>query len=713
MGGEALPATLLRTLRMLVPNGSVINDYGPTEATISATALKCTEQFSNGIVHIGRPLANKRIYILDDSGQLVPMGAIGELYIGGVGVARGYLNRPELSAERFLPDPFVEDTKARMYRTGDLVRYLPDGNIAYQGRIDHQVKIRGFRIELGEIEARLIEHPVVSEAVVIALGEEANRRLVAYVIAKPDEQLANSLRSHLVERLPEYMVPAAYVRLDVLPLTPNGKLDRRALPAPDENAFARQTYEAPQGEIEIALAQIWAELLNLDRVSRNDNFFVLGGHSLLVVRLMNRVATLGVQLPLSSLFASPCLSKFAEVVAIHLSGENCPVSSITLISRDGELPLSFAQQRLWFLAQLDGVSDTYNIPLAIRLTGAIDRSAWQNALNTLFMRHESLRSVFVNIDGQPQVRLLPSDLPLPMHSVDLRNAADVEVELKHLCAQEVHALFDLAQGPLIRAQLINIGDNEHVFLLTQHHIVSDGWSSAIMMRELSQLYTAYSKGDPNPLPPLSIQYPDYAAWQREWLSGDRLKTQSEYWRTSLTGAPVLLDLPTDRPRPPQQSHVGSHVPIALDAEITSALKRLSQQHGTTLFMTILTAWSVVLSRLSGQDDIVIGTPTANRTNHEIEPLIGFFVNTLALRIEMSGEINIRQLLERVKSCTVAAQAHQDLPFEQVVEILQPPRKTDHTPLFQVMFSWQNNETGEWGLPGGLQALPVDIDYDIA
>ncbi|KAF9989674.1 hypothetical protein BGZ79_004946, partial [Entomortierella chlamydospora] len=300
-----------------------------------------------------------------------------------------------------------------------------------------------------------------------------------------------------------------------------------------------------------------------------------------------------------------------------------------------------------------------------------------------------------------------------MHSVDLRNAADVEVELKHLCAQEVHALFDLAQGPLIRAQLINIGDNEHVFLLTQHHIVSDGWSSAIMMRELSQLYTAYSKGDPNPLPPLSIQYPDYAAWQREWLSGDRLKTQSEYWRTSLTGAPVLLDLPTDRPRPPQQSFVGSHVPIALDAEITSALKRLSQQHGVTLFMTVLAAWSVVLSRLSGQDDIVIGTPTANRTNHEIEPLIGFFVNTLALRIEMSGEINIRQLLERVKSCTVAAQAHQDLPFEQVVEILQPPRKTDHTPLFQVMFVWQNNEAGEWNLPGGLQALPVDIDYDIA
>jgi len=380
------------------------------------------------------------------------------------------------------------------------------------------------------------------------------------------------------------------------------------------------------------------------------------------------------------------------------------------VSREGSLSLSFAQQRLWFLAQLDGVSDTYHIPLALRLRGALNKTAWQQAFNALFARHEALRSVFVIMDGQPQVQILAADLGLPMCWHDLRDVLDADVQLARLSAEETHAPFDLAVGPLIRACLIQLADDEHVFLLTQHHIVSDGWSLGVLLQELSALYAAYYAGQPDPLPPLSIQYSDYATWQRQWLSGERLEAQSDYWRRVLADAPVRLDLPTDRPRPAQQSFAGAQVLVRLDTEMTRALKCLSQAHGTTLFMTVLAAWGAILSRLAGQEDLIIGTPSANRNHREIEPLIGFFVNTLALRLDLSGEPDTRQLLERVRDSVLSAQAHQDLPFEQVVEIVQPPRRLDHTPLFQVMFAWQNNEVGEWHLPG-LEVEPVALNYD--
>ncbi|KAG0205457.1 hypothetical protein BGX31_002985, partial [Mortierella sp. GBA43] len=443
VAGEAFPASLIHAMQSLAPNGRIVNDYGPTEATVSSISWKRPPGFVGDTVPIGRPIGNKRVYLLNEHRCPVPLGAIGELYLGGVGVARGYLNRPELTDKVFLRDPFAEDPNARMYKTGDMARYLSDGNIVYLGRNDHQVKIRGFRIELGEIEARLVDHPLVDAATVIVMGQGSDKKLVAYVVSQPTDQLVHVLRSHLSSCLPDYMVPAATVRLDALPLTSNGKIDRKALPDPDGDAFARHVYEEPQGMIETTVAQIWSELLNVDKVSRNDNFFALGGHSLLAVRLMNRIATFGVHLPLSTLFASPHLSSFAECVSSRMDKGDSSTSIITPISREGVLPLSFSQQRMWLLAQMEGVSETYHIPSAIRLRGEINREALQRALDTIFARHEALRSVFVNADGQPQVRLLKPDSGIPIRWEDLRGRQDSETELDRMSTSEANTPFDL------------------------------------------------------------------------------------------------------------------------------------------------------------------------------------------------------------------------------------------------------------------------------
>ncbi|MCT8343393.1 non-ribosomal peptide synthase/polyketide synthase [Photorhabdus kleinii] len=712
IGGETIPQNELECWLSVYRECPVlVNCYGATEATITTTISYLNEKTGQSNL-IGRPLPNMQMYLLDAYAQPVPLGSIGELYIGGVGVARGYLNRPELTAERFLADPFSDKPHARMYRTGDLGRYLPDGNLEFLGRNDQQVKIRGFRIELGEIEVRLTEHPAVRESVVLALEEGTDKRLMAYVVADASEELVDSLRAHLSAVLPDYMVPSAFVRLDAFPLTPNGKLDRKALPVPGEDAFSRQIYAAPQGEIETALVAIWCELLGIEKISRHDNFFALGGHSLLAVRVMNRImAILGVELPLTVLFNSPSLAALAQAIQAWLDKQDSTVlPAILPVSREGKLLLSFAQQRLWFLAQLEGVSETYHIPLALHLRGRLDITAWQQALNTVFARHEALRTVFVSVNGQPQVRLLAKENGVPLVQHDLRGHPAVDTVLEQLYTEAVSAPFDLSREPLIRAELIRLTEEDSQFLLTQHHIVSDGWSVTVLIRELNALYTAFLAGHPDPLPPLVIQYPDYAAWQHQWFSAERTQVQTDYWQTVLADAPVLLDLPTDRPRPPEQSFAGHAMPVHLDPELTAALKQLGQQHGVTLFMTVLSAWAVVLSRLSSQEDIVIGIPSAGRSRQEVEPLIGFFVNTLALRLAVSGELTVTECLTRVRESALAAQAHQDLPFEQVVEIVQPPRRMAHTPLFQVMFAWQNNEQTDWVLPG-LTVTPIDQVFD--
>jgi amino acid adenylation domain-containing protein len=714
LAGEASSPALIQAL----PSGpNVINAYGPTESTVCATGWISPASFSGATVPIGRPIANTRVYVIDTHGGLCPVGVPGELWIAGAGLARGYLNQPQLTAQHFVPDPFSTAPGTRAYRTGDLARWNPDGNLEFLGRTDDQVKIRGFRIEPGEIETHLTTHPHVHEALVLAREDTpGDKRLIAYVVTNNEiVSLATELRTLLSTRLPEHMVPAAFVVLDALPLTPNGKVDRRALPAPADEAYARGASEAPVGEVETLLAGLWSELLGVERIGRGDSFFTLGGHSLLAVRLVSRVRReFGVELTLAKLFAQPVLVDMAAVVADLISGSGRELlPAIRLVDRGGVLPLSFAQQRLWFLGQLDGVNTSYHIPLVLRLRGPLDRTALRRSLDRLWARHEGLRSVFVAEGGEPHVELLDADTGFGLVEDDLRGDDEAPARLAELCRETADAPFDLARGPLVRGRLVRLGDDEHVLAVTQHHIVSDGWSVEVLLRELRMLYAAFLRGEDDPLPTLHVQYPDYAVWQREWLSGERQASQAEYWAAELANAPALLTLPTDRPRPPQQSFAGAHLGVRLDRALTRELKALSARHGTTLFMTVLAAWASVLSRLSGQDDIVVGTPVANRSRTETEGLIGFFVNTLALRVDLSGSPDVETLLSHVRTKVVSGQDNQDLPFEQVVEIVQPARRLDHTPLFQVMFSWNNQDVIASTTLDGLSVSPLDTKYQVA
>nr|WP_218170644.1 non-ribosomal peptide synthetase [Pseudomonas gingeri] len=706
--GQGLEHPTLRTLliggdrlRQLAqpPRFALVNNYGPTETTVVATSGRLE---AGQVLHIGKPIANARVYLLDEQQRPVPVGVAGEVYVGGAGVARGYLNRPELSAERFLDDPFSDAAQARMYRTGDLARWLADGTLDYLGRNDDQVKVRGVRIEPGEIENRLNQLPGVKEAVLLAREDDPGQvRLVAYFTAREwTEPLAmGDWRARLLEQLPEYMVPAAFVRLEALPLTANGKLDRKALPRPGREALFSREYLAPQGQLETALARIWAELLQVERVGRHDHFFELGGHSLLAMRMVSQVRLhLQRELSLGELFANPELAAVARV--LETAGHSA-LPALLPVPRDQPLPLSFAQQRLWFLAQIEGANTAYNIPVALRLRGQLDGVALQRALARIVARHETLRSRFVEHDEVPQVLIEPVGSGLELHIEDLRRHPQAWQALEALIQGEASGPFDLARGALIRGRLVILGDDHHVLLLTLHHIVSDGWSMGVLTRELAALYAAFSCGESDPLPPLAVQYGDFAVWQRQWLEGEVLARQSAYWQLALAGAPALLMLPTDRARPAQQDFSGSSVEVWLDEALTAGLRALSQRHGTTLYMTMMSGWALLLSRLSGQDEVVIGSPVANRMSAEVETLIGLFVNTLAVRIEVAAAPDIEALLAQVRERTLAAQAHQDLPFEQVVEITRPLRSLAHSPLFQTLLTWQNSERAE-GVLGNLK-----------
>jgi amino acid adenylation domain-containing protein len=696
--GEALPSIVVRRFRERLPGVALHNVYGPSEAATAVAALRCAADDARTNVPIGRPISNTRVYVLDGAGAPVPVGVTGELYIGGDGVARGYLDRPGLTAERFVCDPFSARAGARLYRTGDLGRWRAEGTIEFLGRNDFQVKIRGFRIEPGEVEARLLEHPGVREAAVLAREDvQGDTRLVAYIVG-PGPVEVDALRAHLGAKLPEYMVPAAYVRLDALPLTPNGKLDRKALPAPEGDAYARRGYEAPVGETEQALAEIWSELLGVERVGRWDHFFELGGHSLLAVRVISRVRqVLGAEVAIGDLFERPALADLARTIENAARTELPPIESA---DRQADLPLSFAQQRLWFIDQLEGAGAAYHMPTSLRLQGELDRAALVRALGRIVARHEALRTTFAETDGDPVQRIAPAEASsFHLMEHDLRGRAQAGAELRRVMAEEAGAPFDLAHGPLIRGRLVRLADDDHVLLITMHHIVSDGWSMGVLTHEISALYAAFRAGEPDPLPPLPVQYADYAAWQRRWVDGDVLRRQAEYWKETLPGAPELLELPTDHARPARQDFAGATAGLVLDEELTAGLKALSERHGTTLFMTVLAGWATVLSRLSGQADVVVGTPSANRGRREIEGLIGFFVNTLALRVELSGAPTVAEVLARVKARALEAQANQDIPFEQVVELVQPARSLGHTPLFQVMFAWRNAPREGLALPG--------------
>jgi amino acid adenylation domain-containing protein len=701
-GGEALELPTLKPWfeRNDDRRTRLINMYGITETTVHVTyrPISAADADRPGASPIGGRIPDLRLYILDGTGEPVPMGVAGELHVGGAGVARGYLNRPALTAQKFIPDPFGP-AGGRLYQTGDLGRWLPDGTIEYLGRLDQQVKIRGFRIELGEIDARLLEQDGVREATTVTREDTpGDTQLIAYYVA--DEVLdAHRLRAYLAERLPVHMIPGAYVWLAAMPLTVNGKLDRKALPAPEGVAFAARGYEAPVGAIEIALAEIWADVLGLERVGRWDDFFELGGHSLRAVQIISRVRqVLGMDVALGALFLRSVLADFARVLEHVVHAELPPIARVERGAAG--LALSFAQQRLWFLEQMGGLGSTYHMRRRLRLHGELDRAAMVRALDRIVARHEALRTTFVVVDGEPEQRITPvaaSRFSLREHDV----SGDVvpDAALGAIMAAEAELPFDLERGPLIRGHLVRLAADDHLLIVTMHHIVSDGWSLGVFVHELSTLYGAFRAGAPDPLPRLAVQYADYAAWQRKWVTGEVLRQQADYWKTTLAGAPELLELPTDHPRPAQRDFSGAVARVELDEELTAGLRALSRRAGTTLFMTLLAGWAAVLSRLAGQTDVVIGTPTANRGRAEIEGLIGFFVNILVVRLDLSGRPAVRDLLAGVKSRVLEAQQHQDIPFEQVVELAQPVRSLAHSPVFQVMFNWQNAPTGRLELPG--------------
>jgi amino acid adenylation domain-containing protein len=709
-GGETASVTHIRRGLEKLPEMRVVNGYGPSECTVFSSCYVVPEELPETLISlpIGKPIGDRRMYVLDQAMNVVPVGVVGEAYVEGASVARGYLRRADMTAERFVPDPHSVDGGGRLYRTGDLVRWRRDATIEFVGRNDFQVKVRGFRIELGEIEARLLECGGVREAVVTAQEDVAgSKRLVAYYTqgANGLQQSdgggkfgAEELRSHLAQRLPEYMVPAVYMRLEALPLTPNGKLDRKRLPTPDGNAYSMSGYEEPQGEIETTLAAIWRELLEVEKVGRNDNFFELGGHSLLAITMIGRLReTLGLEVEIGDVFEHSRLSELAGKIS---GGREAQLPPITKADRSQPLPLSYAQQRLWFLAQMKTASEVYHIPFGVRLMGKLDRRALGLALDRLVQRHEAVRTTFVVVDGEPVQQIADvEDSHFLLRDHDLRNHADSETELRQLYEEDAHASFDLEAGPLIRGRFIRQQDDQYALLITMHHIVSDGWSVAVMLNELSVLYRAFARAESDPLPELAVQYPDYAVWQRHWMQGEVLRQQAEYWKTTLAGAPALMELPADHARSADQEYAGAWHEVILNEELMTGLKELSKRHGATLYMTLLAGWAALLGRLSGQQDILIGTPVANRRQEELEKLIGFFVNTLVLRTDLSGRPRVGELLERVKNQSLGAQQHQDIPFEQVVEIVQPERSLAHSPLFQVMFAWQNAPRGALDLVG--------------
>ncbi|MFL6293834.1 MAG: amino acid adenylation domain-containing protein [Thermoanaerobaculia bacterium] len=752
LGGEALPPALAAGLAGRL-EGDLLNMYGPTETTVwSATH---TVEAGEGPVPIGRPIANTRIYLLDRAGQPAPLGVPAELFIGGAGVARGYLARPDLTAERFVPDPFAPGERdcpggalgARLYRTGDLARWRvlahDRGELEFLGRLDHQVKIRGHRIELGEVEARLERHPGLARAVAVA----RDGQLVAYVVAHGQEPAPDTaeLRGWVRSELPEAMVPSLFVHLDALPLTPNGKVDRKALPAPEAPRPAAEA-DAPRGLFEERLAAIWRDALGVDGFGRDADFFELGGHSLLVMKVVARVRTLlGVELPPRILFEAPTLAGLAARIAERalasqgekeIGGAPAELGVLTdgevreLLDRTvrelggwpglrsraslAQAPLSFAQQRLWFLDRLEPGGSAYNLAGGIRLAGDLAVDALARALTEVVRRHEALRTSFQEVPGgaaqvvAPASTLWPLWTSLPFVDLSSLSAAEREAALEEAAGSAARRPFDLSRGPLLRCLLVRLGEREHALALVVHHIVFDGWSFGVLIRELGRLYGLYATGRPALLPELPVQYADFAVWQREWLAGETLARQLSWWKELLTGAPAVLELPADRPRPAEPGRRGGRTSVPIPAGLRERLETAGRRLGLTPFMACLSAFLVLLARYSGQEDVVVGTPVAGRNQAEIEGLVGLFANTLALRGRLDGAPTLAQLAGRVRELALGAYAHQDLPFEKLVDELRLDRDVGRSPLFQVLFILQNAPRPDWDLPG-LSISPLTVE----
>jgi amino acid adenylation domain-containing protein/FkbH-like protein len=722
--GEALPLEVQdRFFERL--QAELHNLYGPTEAAVDVTYWACIPNYSRSIVPIGRPIWNTQIYILDPRLQPVPVGVPGELHIGGVGLARGYLNRPQLTAEKFIRDPFRAQAGARLYKTGDLCRFLPDGNIEYLGRIDHQVKIRGFRIELGEIESTLDRYAGVRQSVVMAREDiPGDKRLVAYIVPAAGEQPdADNLREHLKQSLPEFMVPSAFVFLEQFPLSSNGKIDRKVLPAPEYKSQGH-SYVAPRGATEEHVAAIWQKVLRIPQAGANDNFFTLGGHSLLATQVISRIRQeMRVELPLRTMFEIPTLAELARRVdalrAASQSRVGAGTGILRAVSRNQELPLSFAQQRLWFLNELEPNSPAFNIAHTLKISGAVDAAAMEKSFNRMATRHETLRTSFGSQADEPvQIIHAHDSVRVPFRKIDLSgiDKGTREAEAQRLIVEDANRPFDLTHAPLIRALLLRLSEDEHYLLISIHHIISDRWSVSILVSELARQYEAAAAARDAAIPELPLQYADYAVWQRKWLSGDVLEQQLGYWKEKLKNAPQVLELPTDRPRQASESFRGEVVQAVLPRELKDKLNQLSREQGATLFMTLLAGFEALLSRYSGQRDLVVGTAIANREQPELENVIGLFLNTLPLRADLMGDPSFSEILTRAKETALGAYEHQDMPFEKLVEELRPERSLRHSPLIQVYFVLQNApvesvplQSLRWKhVPSGLKTVKGDM-----
>ncbi|MDB9515934.1 amino acid adenylation domain-containing protein [Roseofilum reptotaenium CS-1145] len=687
-----------------------INLYSQSETTGTVSYYVIPEEFNQatGIVPLGKPLEDTTIFLLDENLSPVQEGEIGELCVAGQRQVRSYLNRPELTRKKFIINPFEGIT--HLYKTGDLARYSPEGILEFVGRSDRRIKIRGFRVELEGIETTLNLHPDVKETVVIARDDlPKDNDLVAYVATNNDSlnpaespKVQEQLRNFIAEKLPEYAVPNFFVVLDTLPRNPNGKLERRNLPSPKLLNRQQSIFVSPRDELELELKKIWESVLETEPIGIQDNFFALDGHSLLAVRLFAKIEQIfNRNLPLSVLFDAPTIEQLANF--LRQKGWSATWSSfyytIKPINRDNNIPLSFAQERLWFLDKLEGKSSTYNIFRAWRLFGNLSIQSLEQALQDIVRRHESLRTIFKVENGVP-IQIITPTIATPINVIDLQQLPEIEQETQviNFVKQEAQKPFDLESGPLLRGNLLQLDSGRFILTLTIHHIISDGWSMGVLLGELSALYQAFSKGEKSPLAELPIQYADYAIWQREWLKEQQQQSQLNYWKQKLANAPPLLELPTDRPRPSVQTFRGGTESFQLSKELTQKLHALSQESGCTLFMTLLAAWSSLLYRYSKQSDILVGTPIANRQHQEIEPLIGFFANTLVMRTQFKEGQTFADVLKGVRQTAIEAYSHQDLPFEQLVMELEPSRSLSYNPLFQVMFVLQNADMGNLELP---------------
>ncbi|MEC5271177.1 non-ribosomal peptide synthetase [Caldifermentibacillus hisashii] len=713
IGGETVSVPHVRKAMEALEGTEIINGYGPSENTVFTTCHRIEEaDLERPSIPIGRPIANTEVYVLDENQQPVPVGVIGELYAGGDGLAIGYMNRPELTAERFIPHPFKQGSGEKLYRTGDLVRYLPDGKIEFIGRADHQVKIRGFRIELGEIEVVLKQYPDVRDAVVTVVEDElGDKRLSAYIVT--DQSLdVKKIKNHLKEKLPNYMIPDFVTLLAELPLTRNGKVDRAALPAPE--IVEGEEYIAPRTPTEEIVSGIWSGVLGVEKVGSNDSFFDLGGHSLLATTTVSKLQNaFGVEVTIKDLFENPTVEQLANHLDQMLSGENkIDFPEIEIIDKEKFIPLSYAQQRLWFISQLTSQSSIYNIPWALKLNGKLQVDALEKSINDMVVRHESLRTIIKEENGQArQIVVPPRDSKLEIN--DLSNMEEIIrlKEVERITEEEATKDFDLSVGPLFQVKLLKLSDNEHIFLCTMHHIISDAWSMGIFLEELFELYRSYCSGTEAKLPPLNYQYTDFSVWQRKWLNNEVLENQLKYWKNELSGKLPVLQLPSDYPRPAQQTFNGALLTERVPTELVHKLRKLSKQEGTTLFMTVLAAYQGFLSRYTNQDDIIVGSPIANRNHASIEGIIGFFVNSLVIRTNVSTEMTFTDLMSKVKEKALNAYLNQDIPFERIVDEVVEERSLSYSPIFQTMLVFQNKASKiPKGLNIDLEPISVQLPF---